>query len=334
MIRWTVTGPGSPQLLAEPLLSPAVQNRLRCPICRGALQRGQEGLRCVSPDCSTTFPIIRGVPVLLNERRSLFHIQDVIHSTSEIESAQPGPAQALFRQLVPSISLNTRARRNLALVRRLLLQQTLTPQVLVVGAGTIGQGLEELIVPPGIELVETDVVLRPRVCLVCDGHDLPFEDGSFDGVVAQALLEHVVDPQRCVAEIHRVLKPDGLVYAETPFMQQVHLGRYDFTRFTHLGHRRLFRRFEEIESGVTCGPGMALAWSYLYFLLSFSDSKAMRRLIKAFASLTSFFLKYVDYWLIDKPGAYDAASGCYLIGKKSDRELADRDLIGLYRGVS
>ena len=52
-------------------------------------------------------------------------------------------------------------------------------------------------------------------------------------------------------EIYRVLKSDGIVYIETPFMQQVHGGKYDFTRFTYLGHRRLFARFQEIESGIS-----------------------------------------------------------------------------------
>jgi hypothetical protein len=115
-------------------------------------------------------------------------------------------------------------------------------------------------------------------------------------------------------------------------MQQVHMGRYDFTRFTHLGHRRLFRRFEEIDSGAVCGPGMALAWSYQYFLLSFATSRIVRALIRAFTSLTAFFLKYFDHFLVETPGALDAASGCYFMGRKSDRTLSDRDLITLYRG--
>jgi len=143
----------------------------------------------------------------------------------------------------------------------------------------------------------------------------------------------VTDPYKCVEEIHRVLKPQGLVYAETPFMQQVHLGRYDFTRFTHLGHRRLFRRFEEIHSGAMCGPGMALAWAYRYFLLSFARSKLLRAFLTVFSSLTAFYFKYFDHFLINKPGALDAASGYYFIGERSDRILSDRELIRLYRGA-
>ena len=126
------------------------------------------------------------------------------------------------------------------------------------------------------EFVATDVSMGPLTALVCDSHDLPFEDETFDGVIVQAVSEHVVDPGRCVDEIYRVLKPRGLVYAETLFMQQVHMGRYDFTRFSHSGHRRLFRQFAELSSGPICGPGMALAWSYQYFLLSFATSRAVR----------------------------------------------------------
>ena len=127
-----------------------------------------------------------------------------------------------------------------------------------------------MLADPDITFVETDVYFGGRVNVVADGHDLPFIDGMFDAVICQAVLEHVLDPYRCVDEIHRVLKPAGLVYAETPFMQQVHGGPYDFTRFSLLGHRRLFRNFEQELAGTACGPGMALAWAVWYFLRSLS----------------------------------------------------------------
>lgn len=192
--------------------------------------------------------------------------------------------------------------------------------------------MESLAENTTIDLVESDVAFGPRTMLICDAHDIPFQDSSLDGVIAQAVLEHVVDPYRCCEEIHRVLKEQGVVYAETPFMQQVHAGRYDFARFTHLGHRRLFRKFEEIDSGAVCGPGMALAWSYQYFLVSFTTSRMLRALLRDFASLTSFYLKYFDYYLIDKPGAFDAASGYYFMGRKAGQVLSDQDLIKLYKG--
>ena len=69
-----------------------------------------------------------------------------------------------------------------------------------------------------------------------------------------------------VAEIHRVMKASGYVYAETPFMQQVHEGAYDFTRFTVLGHRYLFKDFDSIIIGGNGGSGEVLSWSIKHFV--------------------------------------------------------------------
>jgi len=43
--------------------------------------------------------------------------------------------------------------------------------------------------------------------LRASGEDLPFPDGSFDGVVAGTSIEQMNDPRRCFAEIRRVLVP-------------------------------------------------------------------------------------------------------------------------------
>jgi SAM-dependent methyltransferase len=193
--------------------------------------------------------------------------------------------------------------------------------------------MESLTTDPRIQLVETDVSFGPRTQLICDAHELPFENHSFDGVVVQAVLQYLVDPSTCLREIERVLKPGGLVYAESAFMQQVVHGRYDFTRFTHLGLRRLFRGFEEVASGPATGPAMALAWSFQFFLLSLATARWTRRACYAFARLTLFWLKYLDAGLLNKPGTYDAASGFFFMGRKSEQPLSDRELVALYRGA-
>jgi len=49
----------------------------------------------------------------------------------------------------------------------------------------------------------------------CDVQTLPFDDGSFDVVIANHMLYHVPDPDRAVAELARVVHPDGVVLAAT-----------------------------------------------------------------------------------------------------------------------
>jgi len=48
-----------------------------------------------------------------------------------------------------------------------------------------------------------------------DAQDLPFEADTFDAVIANHMLYHVPDRPRAFAEIRRVLKPGGQLYAAT-----------------------------------------------------------------------------------------------------------------------
>lgn len=47
---------------------------------------------------------------------------------------------------------------------------------------------------------------------VADAMALPFGDSCFDVVISSHVYEHVPDPHRMFAEIHRVLKPGGVCY--------------------------------------------------------------------------------------------------------------------------
>ena len=110
-----------------------------------------------------------------------------------------------------------------------------------------------------------DIDKQADVDIFCDAHELSFKDEVFDGVISTAVLEHVLYPDKVIHEIHRVLKKDGFIYSEIPFLQSVHEGAYDFMRYTLSGHRRLLEYFKEIEVGMVAGPGTALVWSLVDF---------------------------------------------------------------------
>jgi len=312
-------------------LSSDTEALLRCPSCHAELSLSGDDCICTNARCGRAYPFVaKDIPVLIDEEQSVFSIETFVRAQPTF-FRDAGRLATLLKAFVPEIGVNLRSRPNYRSLRERLLALHKHPRVLVLGGSILGYGMEALDTPE-IELVETDVALGPRTKLICDAHSIPFDDNSFDAVIAQAVLEHVLDPFRCVAEIHRVLKTDGWVYAETPFMQQVHGGAYDFLRFSHLAYLRLFRNFERVDSGAVAGPATALAWSYESFLLSFVRSRLMRNLMKAFARMSAFPLKYFDRLIIDRPAAFDGASGFYFLGRRSDRVLSDRDLLTMYRG--
>ncbi|OED36854.1 hypothetical protein AB833_25950 [Chromatiales bacterium (ex Bugula neritina AB1)] len=309
-------------------LSSSMMGKLRCPSALDSLALSDAGV--LVTESGQSYPVVRGCPVLINEPNSLFKIDDFKNNVDTTFDLTPGILKRIFIRFFPKLGVNIKSEKN---YNRLIDSLPAGASILVVGGSIEGQGAEKLYESNSYDVVSSDVSFGPKTTLICDAHDIPFEDKVFDCVIIQAVLEHVLDPVRCVAEIHRVLADNGVVYAETPFMQQVHAKQYDFTRFTHLGHRRLFRHFSEVESGPVCGPGMALAWSYSYFLRSMSSTRWLNRMLTVFAHCTGFFLKYFDYWLINKPGSYDAASAFYFWGRKSDQVLSDHDLIAGYKGV-
>jgi ubiquinone/menaquinone biosynthesis C-methylase UbiE len=50
---------------------------------------------------------------------------------------------------------------------------------------------------------------------IIDAQSIPFEDASMDAIIANHMLYHVPDRPKALAEVRRVLKPDGRFYAST-----------------------------------------------------------------------------------------------------------------------
>ncbi len=56
----------------------------------------------------------------------------------------------------------------------------------------------------------------PIVDVKADILDLPFNDNSFDVVLCNHVLEHIVDDKKAMQELYRVLKPNGLGIFQIP----------------------------------------------------------------------------------------------------------------------
>jgi len=178
----------------------------------------------------------------------------------------------------------------------------------------VGSGPERL----GDEFINVDVYPFPEVDVVADASALPFPTGTVDGLVSESLLEHVADPTKVAAEMSRVLKSGGILYASAPFVHPYHASPDDFNRWTVSGLKALFPDLEIVESGVRSGPWSAFLMFLAYWLgviFAFGSKKIAPILAHVFM-LVLGPLKYLDLLFMSVPGADAVAAHLYIIGKK------------------
>jgi ubiquinone/menaquinone biosynthesis C-methylase UbiE/uncharacterized protein YbaR (Trm112 family) len=299
---------------------------LCCPKSAHKLQAIENRLVAESSGQHIAYEFIGDCPVLIDFDKGLLKKENIETQNTFIKRHSYSGILDFLRRLVSPLQDITA--ENVNYINDLLFRSTSTPRVLIVGGGAIGQNMDSFYSDPRIALVSFDIYVSPNVQFVADGHNIPLADNSFDAVIIQAVLEHVLEPVTVVSEIYRVLKQDGLVYAETPFLQHVHEGAYDFTRFTESGHRYLFKNFELIKSGTSAGAGTQLLWSIDIFVRGLFRSKKMGKLIK----ICLFWLQYFDR-LIPESYNIDAASGVYFLGKKQISQIDPKEIIYHYKGA-
>lgn len=302
-----------------------VRGLLRCPRTGSALLVDGDTLHAQA-DASLRYRRVHGVPIVVDFGRSILDEADVFARAAASPVRRRRRGESWLRRWVA-----TPAARSSAHVARLverLKAKSARPRILVIGGGSIGNGLRSIYDDPTVDVVAFDIYASDCVQFIADAHAVPLPDASFDAVIAQAVLEHVLDPAQVVGEVHRLLRPDGLVYAETPFMQQVHEGAYDFTRFTDSGHRYLFRRFELIDAGVLSGPGTQLLWSIDYFFRGLFRSRTAGKVFK----LLFFWLRWFDA-LIPADYAVDAAGAVYFMGARQEAAISARAIVDYYQGA-
>lgn len=185
-----------------------------CPACREPLEGGSEGWRC--PACGRAVPLIDGLPDLTPPGTGDLKLQEREHYTEQIDYYL-GMHATWNRSPFYRHSHGAFLSRLKGLGRG--------SRVLELGCGLGNDGLELL--RAGLEVTATDIAPGhlaeaqrlhreagyESACahLLVDAENLPFADGSFDGVLVVAALHHLPDPRRALAEARRVLRPGGLL---------------------------------------------------------------------------------------------------------------------------
>ena len=89
-------------------VSQEVQDIFRCPACRTDLELVSDQFVCNNTECKKRFPIVDGIPVLINESSSVFSIDDFVHRRNTTINLNRGRFERFVRRITPRISKNIR----------------------------------------------------------------------------------------------------------------------------------------------------------------------------------------------------------------------------------
>jgi SAM-dependent methyltransferase len=147
-----------------------------------------------------------------------------------------------------------------------------------------------------------------------DAHDLKFDAGRFDTVLATSVLEHCEDPAKVVLEIKKVLKEGGYLVLTVPYIMFIHLEPRDFYRFTRFGLAHLLKDFEIVRMETIGGYWTASGYLFLQYIARFFDKLRIRPLLGIFCITLQPIFLLLD--LLDNKSSDGMTQGYMVIAKK------------------
>ena len=100
----------------------------------------------------------------------------------------------------------------------------------------------------GRRLVQIDIdpLTKPDICDDVLNIDRHFQPATVGTVLLLHVLEHVTEFWRLPEKLHRILKPGGLVFVQTPWNFRFHGPRPDCWRISDDGYEALFKNWLKI----------------------------------------------------------------------------------------
>lgn len=134
--------------------------------------------------------------------------------------------------------------------------------------------------------------LNPYIDQMMDlNSELNLADNSFSTIILSDVLEHINQPERLIRETYRILKKDGHVLLNVPFMYWLHEEPYDYMRYTKYKLESMAKEsgykvilLEEIGGAVECIADIASKVLY-------NQSKFSRQFSLIIIRVTLWFLK-------------------------------------------
>jgi SAM-dependent methyltransferase/uncharacterized protein YbaR (Trm112 family) len=284
----------------------ALQRAVACPRCHQRIVL--EKMYCER--CDISFKSVDGIPALLEPDHPM------LDSVSEtLEKRRNRSLRTILWSTKPEDRVWSRASLR-AIDSALEEADADNPDQLVVN---LGAGIEKAF---RTRLANKRGVARVglphtgNVDLFGDVTAFPLIDDSVDLFLSSSVMEHVKDPELGIAEMARVIKPGGLVYAEIPFMRSFHMAPEDYQRYTISGIEALFSRhgFKGIEKGVCSGPFNAIALFLSDMAQAFLDGRVGSFFVPIVYRIVHP-IKFLDRLIENREAATFQACNFYYLGR-------------------
>ncbi len=96
-----------------------------------------------------------------------------------------------------------------------------------------------------LEYTSADL-FSPIVDVKADIVDLPFEDNSFDVIICNHVLEHIVDDRKAMSELYRVMKSGGWGIVQVPMRNSLEKTYEDFTITDPKERQKHFGQYDHV----------------------------------------------------------------------------------------
>lgn len=125
---------------------------------------------------------------------------------------------------------------------------------------------------------------------------LPIENEKADTIVSFSVMEHLYNPQGFLEEAYRILKKDGKIILQVPFMWHVHEEPYDYFRYTKYGLQFMFEKAGFKNIVVESSTGFWVNWfvKLNYQLVRIMSGKSLKR--RALKFVLKPFIKHNQKW--------------------------------------
>ena len=281
---------------------------IACPNCIEPLDKNNE-LKCAA--CGEEYPVISGIPAPIIDES----IQQLLFTKYNTQK----PLKERIKSCIPIPDERLWTLRAKKVVKRILKEKNPNDmKMIVINMGSGVESFYKKAFKPFQGLIRIGIPHDGAVNAYGDAMALPLKNDSVDLFISSSVIEHLPDPEKAVSELFRTIKPDGLVYAEIPFIGTYHMVPFDYQRYTISGIESLFNRhgFVLVEKGICTGPITALVLLFQHIIIEAIPWGPPQYIIRLILTWILHPLKYLVFIFgQSKWGEYLACNFFYL-GRK------------------